>query len=68
MPLNCVPREYRNFFEISPKKKDVGIDVSYMFVQSNFKNSSPIIFYQLSRKCQKINEFFTINRVFDFEK
>jgi hypothetical protein len=56
MPLNCVLREYCNFFEISPKKKDVRIDISYMFVQLNFKNSSPIVFDQLSRKCQKINE------------
>jgi hypothetical protein len=56
MPLNCVPREYCNFFEISPKKNDVRIDISYMFVQSNFKNSSPIVFDQLSRKRQKINE------------
>jgi hypothetical protein len=32
------------------------IDISYMFVQSNFFNSSPIVFYQLSRKCRKINE------------
>jgi hypothetical protein len=56
MPLNCVPREYHNFFEIFPKKKDVCIDISYMFVQSNFKNSSPIVFDQLSHKLQKINE------------
>jgi hypothetical protein len=51
-----MPKEYCNFFEIPPKKNDVRIDISYMFVQSDFKNSSPIVFDQLSCKCQKINE------------
>jgi hypothetical protein len=50
MPVNCVPGEYHNFFEISPKRKDVCIDISYTFVQSNFKNSSPIVFDQLNEK------------------
>jgi hypothetical protein len=48
-----MPKEYCNFFEISPKRNDVQIDISYMFVQSNFKNSSPIVFDQLSHKRQE---------------
>jgi hypothetical protein len=49
-------KEICNFFEISPKRNDVRINIFYMFAQSNFKNSSPIVFDQLSHKHQKINE------------
>jgi hypothetical protein len=34
--------------------KDVHMDVSYISMQSNFKNSSPMIFDQLSYKTMNI--------------
>lgn len=35
---NCWSQEFCNFLKTFPTKKDVCIDVSYMFAQSNLKN------------------------------
>jgi hypothetical protein len=55
MPLNCVYGMYCNLLNFS-YKEDVCIDISYIFAQSNYKNSSPTfkkIKNQLSLKMTK---------------
>jgi hypothetical protein len=53
--------------EVSFKEEDVHNDVSYLFVQSTFKNLSLIFFNRLLREMmKKYMKKFTINGVFVF--
>ncbi len=53
--LNSISFEFLIFFEKNLIRKDVRRDVSYIFLQSNFENLSPIIFSELSCKAMVID-------------